>query len=1296
MIDQEQIEKLLVEWEDSRENGVMLTVEELCHDCPEYILQLRPQIAALEEIYGRLFPETLAPEETLPSGTDASFVSPPGYELLSRLGSGGMGVVYKARQVALDRIVAIKIIRDSRFASPKQIARFQIEAAALAEIEHPNIVNVYDVGSFENRPFLVFEYVNAGNLAERIQRKPQPVNVAASFVRDLAEAVQAAHDRGIVHRDLKPANILLHDKSDFATIELENLIPKITDFGIAKRIDAKRDLTISGEIIGSPDYMSPEQAAGDIERIGPSTDVYSLGVILFELLTGRKPFEATSQVEKLNAIQLQEASNPSTFRKEISKDLDTICLRCLQKKPGERYASAYELSNDLTRFLNGQPIQARAIGTAEKLIRWCQRNPVVSSLSALLVAAIIVGVSGIVWNWREAVLAKEQSDRDLVRARAAVDQYLVSISEETLLEEPGFQGLRQELLQSAADYYRQMIDDHGGDESLDNELALAHSRLGRIALVTGPSETARKHLEMAANLLDQIENDAGSFNEIETAVQHDLGVLEYRQGNLEGALEHLNRALACCDNENPMLKSDEIAQLAFANSLLVRGAIYSNIGKADNARSDLEKAITIGDHWTDVAEQQVKFLNLTASAYNTHGLIEKQLGRYSMAINDFRKAKSILESLTEKESNISKYRQSLNRVVNNLGNAYYESNRLDKAFETLAEGTRISEELVRTNPAVISYKISLADNFNNLGNLYRSEKKLAKALDCYRSSRNQRLKILDLDSSLMDVRNDLANSVNNIGTIYGERGQPHKASEFYKEAIEQSELIRKFSTEIVENEIRLATSSKNLASNLQEIGDLENAALAAADAIEKSIENSEKFAGNVHVLVDLASAHRVLGHILAEQGAFQSALHHYESSQQTWQLVSKEARQLASNRSRIAGLHFDWGKCLQDSANIKSAKLRYEQANKTLDEILTEFPNDIDAQKQRSICLFRLATLNRVLGKTDIAIEQLQTALSISVKLMQEFPDNSQFVFLNAFNQLGLANCRQITGETEQGIDICKEVIEQVEGVSNEELAPLESIQILSMAQMTLGEMLTHQRKYSQAAPSFEQALGGFNDLMASSPLSTKYKIGFVVTASNYGACLRKAKSFKRAYETYTDGIAVAKNILANNKDHAQAKIMVANLSWGRARIANFLSQFEEAASDWQQAINHSAKRNHRLFRMERAWSLNQAGQPEEAVKESERMLADEPQNGELNFISARHYGQALVALDRLDEKLDESAKETLRKQFADRCYELIQLASDYGYFQDESKINQLIRLGDFSSLRKLDSFESFYESMSE
>ena len=157
---------------------------------------------------------------------------------------------------------AIKIIRDSRFASPKQIARFQIEAAALAEIEHPNIVTVYDVGSFENRPFLVFEYVNAGNLAERIQRKPQAISTAARYVRDLANAVQAAHDRGIVHRDLKPANILLHDKSDFATIELENLVPKITDFGIAKRIDDSHDLTISGEIIGSPDYMSPEQAAG--------------------------------------------------------------------------------------------------------------------------------------------------------------------------------------------------------------------------------------------------------------------------------------------------------------------------------------------------------------------------------------------------------------------------------------------------------------------------------------------------------------------------------------------------------------------------------------------------------------------------------------------------------------------------------------------------------------------------------------------------------------------------------------------------------------------------------------------------------------------------------------------------------------------------------------------------------------------------------------------------------------------------------------------------------------------------
>jgi WD40 repeat protein/Flp pilus assembly protein TadD len=305
----------------------------------------------------------------------------PGYEILEELGRGGMGVVYKARQIRLGRLAALKMILAGGHASPEALARFRVEAEAIARLQHPGIVQIYEVGEREGYPFLSLEFVEGGNLDRKVNGTPQPARQAAALVETLARAVQAAHQKGIVHRDLKPANVLLTAEG----------APKITDFGLAKQLDGERGQTQSGAILGTPSYMAPEQASGKSKAIGPAADVYALGAILYELLTGRPPFKAESTLETLEQVLQQEPVPPSRLQPKTPRDLETICLKCLQKEPRKRYPAAADLAEELGRFLRGEPIQARPVGMAERLWRWCRRNPALASASALAALALLAG-----------------------------------------------------------------------------------------------------------------------------------------------------------------------------------------------------------------------------------------------------------------------------------------------------------------------------------------------------------------------------------------------------------------------------------------------------------------------------------------------------------------------------------------------------------------------------------------------------------------------------------------------------------------------------------------------------------------------------------------------------------------------------------------------------------------------------------------------------------------------------------------------------------------------------------------
>jgi WD40 repeat protein len=373
----------------------------------------KPALArAAEEQEARVRPEAtqgeVAGAEACPTGPEASTTPPlpPGtklrsfgdYELLEEIARGGMGVVYKARQISLNRIVALKMTLAGHLASPADVQRFHTEAEAAAHLDHPNIVPIYEVGEHEGQLYFTMKLVEGGSLVQHLDRFRNDQRSAARLQALVAQAVHHAHQRGILHRDLKPANILIDAEGQ----------PHVTDFGLAKRVEGDSGLTQSGAIVGTPSYMAPEQAAGQNKQLTTAVDVYALGAVLYELLTGRAPFQAGTPLETVQQVLDQQPERPRRLNPKIDQDLETICLKCLEKDPDRRYGSAEALADDLERWRRGEPILARPVGALPRLVKWVRRRPAMAAMWLLVALVAFAGVAGVFWKGHEVAIAEKR------------------------------------------------------------------------------------------------------------------------------------------------------------------------------------------------------------------------------------------------------------------------------------------------------------------------------------------------------------------------------------------------------------------------------------------------------------------------------------------------------------------------------------------------------------------------------------------------------------------------------------------------------------------------------------------------------------------------------------------------------------------------------------------------------------------------------------------------------------------------------------------------------------------------
>jgi serine/threonine-protein kinase len=710
---------------------------------------------------------TVPPGPATPALDTANGLSIPGYDILATLGRGGMGVVYQARQIKLGRVVALKMILAGAHAGEAELARFRTEAEAIARLQHPNIVQIYEIGEQAGLPYIALEFCSGGSLEKKLSGTPLPAGEAAALVEALARVMSVAHQKGVIHRDLKPANVL------FA----EDGTPKITDFGLAKKLDDASGRTHTGAILGTPSYMAPEQAAGKARETGPLADVYALGAILYETLTGRPPFRGATMLETLEQVCGQEPVPPSRLQPKLSGDVETICLKCLAKVPGKRYASAGNLAEDLRRSLDGLPIRARPVSMPERLWRWCKRNPHVALLSGLFalgllcwsVTASLLAVSLKHQKDRtnEArILADENADRAKKNAQAAQenaviakDRHLAVVFRMVALGEkllkrvdtrrfgpnavPEMRGVRGDLVHVLRESMVQLGKDIEGLS--DTGTASAYQILGDMLRKIGLGEEALQQYRQSYDLIrqfaaDKPDSDKAQMNK--TFMLRLLGdtALELN-GDVEMARKHYQEAYDITRGRFEQPRSDDYT---VTDMRRLFWSVVFGLGQIELAAGDLTAA---GRHFKEELATSRLWLE-SCKGGHTSGAESSLAGDYLF----------------------------LGVLADHAGSA-------DEAKKNFDESMRITAALVKQYPHFLSYVADLADSYALLGDFQVRAGQLGEAAATYRKVRENLAIVLKQNPDDTSRQADLARTHEREAALALRQNKPEEAGKGHQEAL---------------------------------------------------------------------------------------------------------------------------------------------------------------------------------------------------------------------------------------------------------------------------------------------------------------------------------------------------------------------------------------------------------------------------------------------------------------------------------------------------------------------------------
>ncbi len=714
---------------------------------------------------------TAAPPPPFPQAGDrtaallAEAARVTGLDVLEVLGRGGMGVVLKARDPRLDRFVAVKLPIGGALTDPAAVARFRTEAKAIASVQHPHVAAVYAVGGEDDRageepggtPFLVMEYLPGGTLADRTRGEPQPAADAARLTATLARAVAALHARGVLHRDLKPANVMFAAPG----IGLSGT-PKIGDFGLAKRLERPgpdgdgvslaATQTKTGEILGTPSYMAPEQAGGVYKLLGPPCDVYALGAMLYELCTGRPPFRGPDVLQTVLQVLSDDPVPPRRLNPATPRDLETICLKCLAKSPRKRYADAVELADDLDRFLNGEPVAARPAGRVEKVVRWVRRHPARAGLFAVTAASLLALIGGSLWYNAQ---LREELDRStrLVESGRGLARFLSRTHLEELASLSGATASRERLSDELVSYLTRVaavVEERrdAGDAPLALELAEAFNQVGAVQLGVGGSgkedvSAALAAYDRADELYDLAATAAAASGDRQSANDVRRKRVLLRQNRAEalqagGDYSAALAALAEADGLLVRLGDDDV--LGGRDLWLTRASVWGNVASNHTAAGDPNAAAAALDTAAALLDQAAAAPRQAganpADLSNTRAVLEDRRGALALRTGDFTAARDAFERSLEigedaaaRDPDSDLYAANLGVTLARLANLDQRDGDTQTAIAKLQRAEAIHRRRIARDPQNDRAQRNLLTTLESLLVLIPGEEAVPKARD---------------------------------------------------------------------------------------------------------------------------------------------------------------------------------------------------------------------------------------------------------------------------------------------------------------------------------------------------------------------------------------------------------------------------------------------------------------------------------------------------------------------------------------------------------------------------------------
>jgi tetratricopeptide (TPR) repeat protein len=908
------------------------------------------------------------------------------FTIRREIGRGGYGVVFLAYDPPLGREVALKVPRADVLETAELRQRFYHEARAAAGLDHPNLVPVYDAGEDNGVCYIASPYCPGITLGQwlRLQNEPIPCADAARLVCTLAEAVQHAHSRGIIHRDLKPANVVLQTKGS-AEVTLD--FPKITDFGLAKLLSESVAQTRSGDIVGTPAYMAPEQAEGKIHAVGTAADVYALGALLYEVLTGRPPFQAQTVLAMLEQVRMQEPVPPRRLRPQLSRDLETICLKCLQKEPARRYAGAHALADDLRRFLAGEPVQARPVGGVERLGRWCRRKPALAGLSAALAAAVVVGFVLVAWQWwRAEVNAREAHDqRGLAeaqrqKAHQAVNDYFAQVSENKLLGKPGLQPLRKELLETALRYYQEFLQERGDDPAMRAETAATYVKVATVYDHTGSKNAAKQAYREALALYGGLADaDAAEprWRRQRGRVCIQLGALHSETGEPEEAADYLGQALALLER----LVADHPDATEFQGDLtrahFTLSQMHDRLGRRAEALAGLQRAHAVQEQIARARPGDRGFQMELADTENSLGTAYLNTKDMTRARHWFQEAQARYRRLVQEQPTADSYQHSLATACANLGGVARETGRLDEAIRSYLEARDLWERLVHENPTVTDYLWNLAQAYYRLALYHRDSGKRTEAVRLHKEARPLFEKLIRLNPTVPEYQYYLASTYLDVGHIQSMTPDHAEALPAFRQACARFEELVRAHPGVPSYRLALSSSTHNLGNELWKRRQKDEALRAFERCLDVTRNLAEADRGNRRYQNNLVWILRKLGSFHDDEDRPAESTGFYRQAIAVCDQLVRDCPEVPDYERLLATCHESLGDRQRKDGELDQAEGSQRRALAIREKFLRSHPGLADVHKEAAQSYSSLGWLRRECSRPAEALPLYERACEL-------------------------------------------------------------------------------------------------------------------------------------------------------------------------------------------------------------------------------------------------------------------------------------------------------------------------------